>query len=385
MNINANICDTAVLPDNIFALKGQEFFRVVRSLVGEVVCNILEIQIIDSAENLLNTSDVFEIFNYDSEEIDAVKKESCFKMKNGEHVIRTGVLNNMTYLKNLLKKKFNESSFLNDNLSEETYCKLIDQNPMLKSLVQWHLQNQFTNSYNDKRNSFMSSFINTITTNIVKSKQNYRYDDSMKNFALILYILGGKQCYEFIRINIIGALPNLTTINKLISNSDHILTEGRFCFTALKEYLETSNVSFGFCAEDCTGVIKKVKYDVMTNSFVGFVSKLHNGMPVTDYYKTDSFEQLKYWFDNIEKASLLNIHMFQPIPPPNHAIAPAPFLMSAYGVDSTSTAIDIINRWIFIFNSCIQNQIRIIGFSTGKIVASTYFNGNEFCIYFHDM
>ncbi|CAF4698981.1 unnamed protein product [Rotaria socialis] len=186
----------------------------------------------------------------------------------------------------------------------------------------------------------------------------------MKDFALVLYILGGKQCYEFFQINIIGALSNLTTTNKLISNTNPILTEGQFCFVALKQYLETANVKFDFCAEDCAGVIKKIKYDANTNSFVGFNTKLSNGVPICNYYRTDSYEQLQYWFENIEKSALLNIHMFQPIPQSNHINSPASFLLSAYGVDNTATAIDIIKRWIYIYNNCIQNQIRIIGFST---------------------
>ncbi|CAF1621495.1 unnamed protein product [Rotaria sordida] len=367
-----DVYDVSVLPDNIFTLKGEEFFHAIRSLVGEVICNILQIQMIDSAQNFLNTVDVFEIFKYDSEEIDNIKTKSCFKMRNGEYIIRTGVLNNMTYLKTILKKKIEEQHSFTNDLQKERYYELIDQNSMLQSLIDWYSQNQFTNNYSNKKHLFVSSFIDTITKNIVKSKQGYRYDDSVKDFALVLYILGGKQCYDFIRINIIGALPNLTTINKLISNADSILTEGQFRFAALKEYLDTVNVRFGFCAEDCTGVIKKVKYDVTTNSFIGFVTKLSNGVPIRDCYQTDSFEQLTFWFDNIEKASLLNIHMFQPIPQSNQANAPASFLISAYGVDSTSTAIDIINRWIYLFNNCIQNQIRIIGFSTGKIFASKF-------------
>ncbi|CAF5016091.1 unnamed protein product, partial [Rotaria sp. Silwood1] len=157
----------------------------------------------------------------------------------------------------------------------------------------------------------------------------------------------GKQVYEFVRINIIGALPNLTTLKKLISSTDAILTEGRFCFDALQQYLNS----------------------VKTNSFVGFVTKLSNGVPIPDYYQTDSFEELQFWFNNIEKSNLLNIHMFQPIPQLNRTNAPASFLMSAYGVDSTSTAIDILHRWIYIFNNCSKSQIRIIGFSTGKIFA----------------
>ncbi|CAF5063081.1 unnamed protein product, partial [Rotaria sp. Silwood1] len=55
--------------------------------------------------------------------------------------------------------------------------------------------------------------------------------------------------------------------------------------------------------------------------------------------------------------------MFQPLPS-IHTTSPSPFLISAYGVDNTFTTNDILRRWIFIFEKCIQKQIRIIGFST---------------------
>jgi hypothetical protein len=288
MNNEEDNFDTSVLPDDMFTLKGEEFYRVVRSLVGEVISDILEIQLINSAENFLHTSNVFDVFKYDSEDIDEIKLKSCFKMRNGEYTIRTGVLNNMKYLETVLKKKLEEHSIVPNKLQKQKYDQLINQNPMLQSLIAWYLHNECNNNNNDKNHLFTSSFIDTITRNVIKSKHGYRYDDSIKNFALVLYILGGKQVYEFIRINIIGALPNLTTLNKLISSTDAILTEGQFCFGALKQYLNSVNVGFGFCSEDCTGIIKKIKYDVNTNSFVGFVTQLSNGIPIPNYYQTDS-------------------------------------------------------------------------------------------------
>ena len=306
---NKGVYDTSILPDNIFTLKSEEFFRVIRSLVGEIVCNILQIQLIDSAENFLNTIDIFEIFKYDSEEIDEIKVKSCFKMRNGDYVIRAGILNNMTYLKAILRKKFEQHYSFTNNVQKERYYELIDQNSMLQALIDWCSLNRLTNNDNNEKQLFISSFIDTIAKNINKSKQSYRYNGCVKDFALVLYTLGGKQCYEFVRINIIGALPNLTTINKLISNTDFILTECQFCFGPLKQYADTLNVRFGFCAEDCTSVIKKVEYNVITTSFVGFVAKLSNGVPICNYYQTDSFEQLQFWFDNIEKAPLLSIHV----------------------------------------------------------------------------
>jgi hypothetical protein len=45
---------------------------------------------------------------------------------------------------------------------------------------------------------------------------------------------------------------------------------------------------------------------------------------------------------------------------------PKPCVLSAYGVDNQFTAMDILRRWIYIFENCIDMGVRIIGFSTGN-------------------
>lgn len=59
--------------------------------------------------------------------------------------------------------------------------------------------------------------------------------------------------------------------------------------------------------------------------------------------------------------------MIQPLPSSNYSGVPSTFLLSAYGVVNTYTSIDILRRLLFIFDNCLQRNIRIIGFSTGKV------------------
>ncbi|CAF5069696.1 unnamed protein product, partial [Rotaria sp. Silwood1] len=154
---------------------------------------------------------------------------------------------------------------------------------------------------------------------MTKPSSRFRYSDTIKNFALSLYILGGKLTYEFIRLNLPGSLPNLTMLNTLIS---------------------TSNAKI-----NATSIIKKIKYDSTTNTFNGFATPLDHGVPIKEYYQTDSFGKLKLWFNSNDKSSLLNVHMIQPVQSTNQTIIPSPFLLSAYGIDNTATANDILQRW----------------------------------------
>ncbi|CAF1562748.1 unnamed protein product, partial [Rotaria sp. Silwood1] len=128
-------------------------------------------------------------------------------------------------------------------------------------------------------------------------------------------------------------------LNKLISKSDSKINEGELRFDQLQKHFDQLNIQYAFGSEDAT-------------------------VPIKEYYQTDSFDTLRIWFNSIEKASLLNVHMVQPIAASNQSIIPSPFLLSAYGIDNTATANDILQRWWYIFNQCLQRNIRIIGFST---------------------
>ncbi|CAF1401089.1 unnamed protein product, partial [Rotaria sordida] len=57
--------------------------------------------------------------------------------------------------------------------------------------------------------------------------------------------------------------------------------------------------------------------------------------------------------------------MFQSIPTEDNATRiPRPLLLSAYGVDNKITAINVLNRWMYIFQHCLDQNVCIIGFST---------------------
>ncbi|CAF1434862.1 unnamed protein product [Didymodactylos carnosus] len=126
------------------------------------------------------------------------------------------------------------------------------------------------NSNDNNKQLFLSSFIDNITNNLSKSKNNYRYNDSIKRFAVSLYILDGKLTYELVRIN----QSHLSTVNKIIANTNFSVKEGEFKFDGLNKYLISIAVQFSFGSEDCTDVIHKIKYDVNTNSFIDFSIRL---------------------------------------------------------------------------------------------------------------
>jgi len=360
-----NKCDTSVLPNNIFSLKGDVFYECIQQLVGEMLCEILKIQLIDSAQALMDCDDLFNIFQYNSPEINCLRDKACFKTVNGDYIVKRGIITNLSWLKTLLNSKKEEQENPTYSLQQEhTSINLINNHPVLKSLFRWYEQNENPGS---KVQTFLTTFIDTITNNLIKTPNNYRYSESIEQFALCLFILGGKMTYQFVRMNLSPGLPCVQTLTKLISNNDLKINEAQFRFDKLRDYFNRIDVKYGFGSEDCSGVIRKISYNQQTNSFVGFVTPLDNGIPSVKHYQTNSFDQLKSWFSSVDKSNLLNIHMIQPLPSANQSASPTAFLLSGYGVSNTYTSMDILRRWMFIFNNCLKRNVRFIGFSRSRL------------------
>ncbi|CAF2119141.1 unnamed protein product [Rotaria magnacalcarata] len=245
-----------------------------------------------------------------------IREKSCLQLDDGQFIIKIGLMNNLNYLLDLLKqqqqKKIMESDYI------EAYPSLsfdfINKHPLLKSLIFWFQQLGNDGGINKDKHGFLIDFIDAITNNLIKSSNHFRYSDTIKNFTLSLYILGGKLTYEFIRLNLPGSLPSVTMLNTLISKSNAKISEAEFRFDQLQKHFDDHNLQYAFDSEDATSIIKKIKYDSTTNTFNGFPTPLDCGVPIKEYYRTTSFDKLKLWFDSNDKSSLLNVHMIQPVP-----------------------------------------------------------------------
>ncbi|CAF1650247.1 unnamed protein product, partial [Adineta steineri] len=356
-----SINDTSRLPENVLELEGEDFYRFTKSISGALLTEVLKVQNIDSVFIFLQTKDIFEIFKYNSITLRDLKSKIGFDVEDGEFQVKHGLKLQYEYLSKLLKLKSDQKYITSSPLTYEKIDILLQRYPFLLSLLNFHENENIINDQHE----FLTLFVNTITKNLSSANASrYRYDNKIKSFAVCLYILGGKTTYEYVRLNLPGALPNLTTINSLIQNNDDNLTEGEFRFNKMAKYLNSFGVRHAYCAEDCTGVVRRIKYDTHTNSFIGFSTPLYGGIPSPSHFKTDSITELKLWMDQTEKAPLLNIHCVQPIPPPNQTIAPPSFVLAGYGVSSKYTSLDILRRWLFIHKNSIEKNVRILGFST---------------------
>ncbi|CAF1677844.1 unnamed protein product [Rotaria magnacalcarata] len=127
--------DASILPNDVFILKDNEFFECIKHVAGDIVCEILKIQMIDSAQVLINSDDLLSFLQHNSPEINFFRDKVCFKTENGSFLIKSGITTNMSMLKKLLLvKKEEQLNIKNDQQQEQIWIDLIKKNSLLKSL-----------------------------------------------------------------------------------------------------------------------------------------------------------------------------------------------------------------------------------------------------------
>ncbi|CAF1023761.1 unnamed protein product [Didymodactylos carnosus] len=99
------VLDLYNLQDDVLLLNNDEFFNFVRQVCGDVEADILKVQGIHNVRCLLHTPNVLSILDLDCNEVDEIKQNACFKLNNGEFVIKQGVKGNLEDLAGALKTK----------------------------------------------------------------------------------------------------------------------------------------------------------------------------------------------------------------------------------------------------------------------------------------
>jgi hypothetical protein len=232
------------------------------------------------------------------------------------------------------------------------------ENDIDKKLIEL-LKHQTSNLSDEHNVSILIPWIINIFQNLKTTKNKYSYDTHIQQFALLIYILGGRNCYEFLRLNLSGSLPHISNVESLIRNQEMRMTESEFRFQLIKEHLKSNKSNHVFIAEDATSSICRIDYDVTSNSFIGFSSPLVDGVPQPNYFQTENFDQLELWFNEIDKAKFINLYMLKSL-----VLSDPPFILSAYGSNNKTKAIEILKRWLFIYHQCLIQDIHVIGFST---------------------
>jgi hypothetical protein len=341
------------LTDDMMSLSHDNFYEFLERALNKDLCELFRIQAIRDMSSLssITIDQLTQILTFDVVELSYLKKALGFVSSDGNFHLRLGFRHLLERLLLLVKAKRN-SFVKNLELAPDR-----TENDILKKLTE--LWKHSVSSSNENNVPILIPWIKNIFENFKKSKNKFSYDNHIQHFALLLFILGGRNCYEFLRLNLPGALPHISNLESLMRSQVARIVECEFRFKLLKEYSRSNNCNYVFSSEDATGSICRVDYDAQLNSFIGLSSPLFDGMPQPNFFQTENFEELKTWFDNFSKSKLINLHMIQSVVP-----SVPPFILSAYGSDNKVTATDVLKRWLYIYNQCLVQGVRVIGFST---------------------
>ena len=101
----------------------------------------------------------------------------------------------------------------NDTKQDREIIHLVQRYPLLRSLISFYQESE---QIDDLNTSFLSSLVQNTVSNISRPKNHYCYSKSTIDFSVSLYVLGGRIAYEFVRTNLVCALPSMTTLNRLM-------------------------------------------------------------------------------------------------------------------------------------------------------------------------
>ena len=338
------------LTDDMMNLSHDEFYRFLEAALSKDLCQLFRVQAIRDMSSLSNLTidDITQVLNFSIISLNQLKESLGFVTIDGKFHLRLGFRNQLEHLLMLVKSKKNSrarnTELLNKQMGNDVYEKLTE---LLKR------------TSNGADVPILIPWMNNILRNSEKSKNKFNYDGHIQQFALLLLIFGGRNCYEFLRLNLPGALPHISNIELLIRKLEMRILEGEFRFQAMKEYVRSSGFNYVYVGEDSTSSLIHIDYDAQINSFIGFSSPLINGIPQPNYFQTDNFDELGRWFDEIEKSNFITLHMMKSIVP-----SIPPMILAAYGSHNEGTAIDVLKKWLFIYNKSSSEGVCVIGFST---------------------
>jgi hypothetical protein len=204
---------------------------------------MLEIQCIKNVRILSQVPDIFSFFQINCKETFDLKKKACFVGDDMKFMVRPGIKYNIERFIDLLKKHY-ESKLVNNTIILP-YTTISTENKKISQCM-CDLINIDEENDQYQLKPFINIFLSNLLKNMKRSKNNFQFDEIIKKFASVFRILAGHNAYEFIRINLPGALPSNTTLENYNGNINFELNESEFRFDMMKDYLDSINSKYVF-------------------------------------------------------------------------------------------------------------------------------------------
>lgn len=240
--------DPLQLPDDLFSYENDKFFDFVHRFAGDIEAEILQIQRIKNARLLLLVPDVFSFLELECEALVNLKQRACFLTTDKRVVVKPGIKFNVELFIELVRRKslssgINKSSLFSSNTSTTSLSDPLEAGR--GSPIIFNAQRS-----DSSPKTFVYTFIDNLVKNLNRSKNHYEYNLPVQKFASALHILAGTNTYEYLRINLPGSLPAITTLEGYNRTIDRPLKECEFRFEAMKEYLRLIDSRYIFAVSE---------------------------------------------------------------------------------------------------------------------------------------
>ena len=196
-------------PSNLFSMKTEEFYDYVESMFSFEIKELLRFQGFRSASAILHSTEhLLAFLDIDSNDQNLLNMKNMigFYQNDGTWKVKAGVRYDVDRFLSLLNK---EESNRSDGSLLVT-ADVLRRFSWLKSVITFCQNNPYSNDQREL--TFLLAFIDNISRNLVTPRNRYDYSDEIEQFAFVLYLLAGWQGYEFVRINLPGSLPSLSTL-----------------------------------------------------------------------------------------------------------------------------------------------------------------------------
>lgn len=225
--------------------------------------------------------------------------------------------------------------------------------------------NQSENGENEWRNYseftfVLSELIKSASDNYGKTPNAFRYTESIRNFAIYIYLHCGRGCYETLSANL--PIPQASTIcefNELSSNSRYELKcssfsvgyisqhkvkiiEGELRCKELKHFLESIQAEkCVWLSEDASGIVAKIEHDPQTDQMIGLVLPIstETGLPIPFTFMAQNEEEIR---ENMPKVKSTLVYMVMAQPLMQNA---PPFPLQIFGTNNKFRSQDVLRRW----------------------------------------
>ncbi|CAF0975179.1 unnamed protein product [Didymodactylos carnosus] len=166
--------DLDKLSSNALSFTDQQFYDLVKDLLGGSQAKLLAYQHINSVPCFLMSDDVCDILNYDIDdpELDEIREEICFKLKSGQYMVKGGIKTSFSCLKEYLLKKTEEK------LNEPKKKRKTQSQSLLSNSNQTQLTStQTTTTIPLTANQYKRYLLNLIKQWCDDNKDNLQIDD----------------------------------------------------------------------------------------------------------------------------------------------------------------------------------------------------------------